>query len=109
MFNAARLGSMKRSAYLVNTARGGIVVEDDILAALTNGTIAGAGLDVFATEPPSDDHPLFKLSNVITAPHMAGVTREAMRRMGIAAVKNVFSVYDGNPIVENVINKKVLD
>ena len=76
--------------------------------ALSKGTIAGAGLDVLEQEPPPADHPLFKLDNVVFAPHMAGVTREALERMSIACAENVLSVFDGRPIVGNVINKEVL-
>ena len=109
MFNAGRLSRMKPTSYLVNTARGGIIDEADLHKTLSEGGIAGAGLDVFATEPASDDNPLFKLANVITAPHMAGVTSEALHRMSLAAVKNVFSVFDGAPNMENVINKEVYE
>jgi D-3-phosphoglycerate dehydrogenase len=108
MFNAARLKRMKPTAYLVNTARGGIVDEADLHAALTSGVIAAAGLDVLDREPPEPDNPLLKLANVITAPHMAGVTRESMDRMAVQAVRNVLSVFDGRPIVENIINPEVL-
>jgi D-3-phosphoglycerate dehydrogenase len=108
MFNAARLKRMKPTAYLVNTARGGIVDEADLHAALTGGVIAAAGLDVLDREPPDADNPLLKLANVITAPHMAGVTRESMDRMAVQAVRNVLSVFDGRPIVENIINPEVL-
>ena len=107
MFDADRIGRMKPTAYLVNTARGGIIDEPALDAALSRKTIAGAGLDVFATEPASADNPLFKHENIITAPHMAGVTREAIRRMGVAAVRNIFSVFDGAPIMENVINPEI--
>src|SRR5580704_4986047 len=108
MFDAARLKRMKPTAYLVNTARGGIVDEKDLHAALTSGVIAAAGLDVLDREPPDPDNPLLTLDNVITAPHMAGVTRESIDRMAVQAVKNVLSVIDGAPIVENVINPEVL-
>jgi D-3-phosphoglycerate dehydrogenase len=109
LFNAARLERMKPTAYLVNTARGGIVDEAALHAALTGGIIAGAGIDVFDREPPAADNPLLKLDNVITAPHMAGVTRESVDRMAAQAVRNVLSVFDGKPIRENVINPEVLE
>ena len=108
MFDAARLQRMKPTAYLVNTARGGIVDEKDLHAALTSGVIAAAGLDVLDREPPDPDNPLLTLDNVITAPHMAGLTCELIDRMAVQAVKNVLSVIDGAPIVENVINPEVL-
>lgn len=107
-FAAARIAKMKPTAFLINTARGGIVNERDLHAALVAGTIAGAGIDVFEKEPPPSDNPLFKLSNVITAPHVAGVTREALDRMGLQTAKNMLSALDGTPIRENVINQDVL-
>jgi D-3-phosphoglycerate dehydrogenase len=108
MFNAARLSKLKPSAYLINTARGGIVDEAALHAALTTGKLAGAGLDVFAQEPPQPDNPLFKLDNVITAPHLAGVTREATDRMSLQTARNILSVFDGDIIRDNVVNKDVL-
>jgi len=109
MFNAARLARMQPSAYLVNTARGGIIDEPALHKALTAGKLAGAGLDVYAEEPTPADNPLTKLPNVISAPHMAGVTRESLDRMGLQTAKNILSALDGKPIRENVINKEVLD
>lgn len=109
MFNAARLQRMKPTAYLVNTARGGIVDEPALHAALTTAKLAGAGLDVFEQEPPPQDNPLLKLPSVIIAPHMAGVTRESLDRMGLQTARNILSALDGKPIRENVINKEVLD
>ena len=108
MFGAARLMRMKPSAYLINTARGGIIDEAALHAALTERKIAGAGIDVFDIEPASAGHPLLQLENVITAPHMAGVTRESMDRMAREAVRNVLSVFDGRPVRENVVNPEVL-
>ncbi len=108
MFNAARLSKLKPSAYLINTARGGIVDEAALHAALTTGKLAGAGLDVFASEPPKPDNPLFKLDTVITAPHLAGVTREAQDRMSLQTAKNILSVFDGDIIRDNVVNKEAL-
>ena len=109
MFAADRLARMKQTAFLINTARGGIVDEPALHAALTSGQIAGAGLDVFAAEPPEPDNPLFELSNVLVSPHLAGVTAEAMNRMAVQSVINIFSVFDGQPIVENVINRDIFD
>jgi D-3-phosphoglycerate dehydrogenase len=109
MFNAARLARMKPTAYLVNTARGGIIDEPALHKALTGGKLAGAGLDVFEQEPTPADNPLLKLPSVISAPHMAGVTRESLDRMGLQTARNILSALDGKPIRENVINKEVLD
>ena len=109
MFNAARLKRMKPSAYLINTARGGIIEEAALYDALTSGKLAGAGLDVFAQEPPQVPNPLFELPNVIIAPHVAGVTVEAVDRMSEQTARNILSALDGAPIRENVINQGVLD
>lgn len=108
MFNATRLRRMKPSAYLVNTARGGIIDEAALYDALTSAKLAGAGLDVFAQEPPPVPNPLFELPNVIIAPHVAGVTVEAVDRMSEQTARNILSVLDGAPIRQNVINQDVL-
>ncbi len=109
LFDAARLARMKRTAFLVNTARGGIVDEKALYDALKANRIAGAALDVFVEEPTPQDNPLLTLPNFIAAPHVAGVTREAVDRMAIVAVQNILSVIDGKPNRENTINKEVLD
>jgi D-3-phosphoglycerate dehydrogenase len=108
MFNAARLKRMKPTAYLINTARGGIIDEPALHAALVSGKLAGAGLDVFEQEPPPAGHSLFELPNVIMAPHVAGVTREAVDRMSEQTARNILSALDGEPIRQNVINQDVL-
>src|SRR6202171_4617764 len=108
MFNAARLKRMKETAYLINTARGGIVNEAALYDALSSGKLAGAGLDVFEQEPPLVPHSLFELPNVIIAPHVAGVTREAVDRMSEETARNLLSALDGEPIRQNVINQDVL-
>jgi D-3-phosphoglycerate dehydrogenase len=108
MFDVARLKRMKPTAYLINTARGGIVVESALYDALVSGKLAGAGLDVFEQEPPPSGHSLFGLPNVIMAPHVAGVTREAVDRMSEQTARNILSALDGEPIRQNVINPDVL-
>jgi D-3-phosphoglycerate dehydrogenase / 2-oxoglutarate reductase len=108
LFNAARIAHMKKTAFLVNTARGGIVDEKALYDALKGNKIAGAALDVFVEEPTPNDNPLLTLPNFIAAPHVAGVTKEAVDRMAIVAVQNIISVIDGKPIKDNVINREVL-
>ena len=107
MFDAARLARLKPSAYLVNTARGGIVDEPALHAALTSGKLAGAGLDVFEQEPPPVGQALHGLPNVIMAPHVAGVTIEAVERMSEQTARNILSVLDGDPIRQNIINQEI--
>lgn len=107
MFDAARLARMKPTAFIVNTARGGIINEQALADILAANKIAGAGIDVFVQEPAPVDHPLLKLTNIVVAPHMAGVTHEALDRMSVAAVRNMLSVLDGQPIKENAVNPEV--
>jgi D-3-phosphoglycerate dehydrogenase len=108
LFNAARLALMKKGAFIVNTARGGIIDEPALSAALRSGHIAGAGLDVFEDEPTSVNNELLTMDTVIASPHMAGVTVEAVAAMAVATAQNILSVLDGNPNRDNVINKEVL-
>jgi len=107
MFDARRLARMKKSAFLVNTARGGIIDETALHAAVTTGVIRGAGLDVLDREPPNPSNPLLALPNVVLAPHMAGVTAESFDRMAVAVANNLLSVLDGKPDMNNVVNKEV--
>ena len=108
LFDASRLAHMKRTAFIVNTARGGIIDEKALYDTLKANRIASAALDVFDQEPTPQDNPLLTLPNFIAAPHVAGVTREAVDRMGVAAVENILSVLDGKPIRDNIVNKEVL-
>lgn len=109
MFNAARLSRMRRGAFIVNTARGGIIDEPALHAALTSGQLAGAGLDVFDMEPTPVNNTLLELDAVITSPHMAGVTTESVAGMAMVTAENILSVLDDKPNRDNVINKEVLD
>jgi D-3-phosphoglycerate dehydrogenase / 2-oxoglutarate reductase len=108
MFDAKTIALMKPTAFLVNTARGGIVNEEALYTALTTGKLRGAGLDVLDREPPDAKNKLFGLDNVIFSPHMAGVTKEANERMAVATIENVLSVFDGRINAANVVNKEVL-
>ena len=108
MFNAETLALMKPDAFLVNTARGGIVNEEALYQALSAGKLRGAGLDVLDKEPPDPANKLFGLENVIFSPHMAGVTKEASDRMAVTAIENILSVFDGRPNAAHCVNKEVL-
>ncbi|MEP3112355.1 hydroxyacid dehydrogenase [Nisaea sp.] len=108
MIGKAQLKAMKPTAVLVNTARGGLVDEDALYDALTSGAIASAGLDVFASEPPKPEHPLFQLDNIIVSPHCAGVTEQSILRMASQTAENILNVLDGKPNPDTVINKEVL-
>ncbi len=109
MFGAAEFEAMKETAILVNCARGGIVDEIALHAALSAKSIRGAGLDVFELEPPNADNPLFDLENVIISPHIAGVTRESAHRMAITCAQNVLDRLDGKLDRDMVVNTEVLD
>ena len=108
LFDAARLARMKSGAFIINTARGGIIDEAALHAALVSGQLGGAALDVFAVEPVPVDHPLLDLPNVVVAPHMAGNTAEALDRMSRVAIANILSVFDRAPERDNVVNKESL-
>jgi len=108
LFGAERLARMKRGAVLVNTARGGIIDEAALYAALESGHLSGAGLDVVETEPPPPGHKLLLRPDVISSPHMAGVTLEARTAGSRMTALNLLSVLDGAPIAENVVNQEVL-
>lgn len=109
MIGARELGVMKPAAYLINCARGGIVDEQALYAALKSNSIAGAGLDVFVGEPPATDDPLLALDNLITSPHIAGVTLEASMRMAMGAAANVLAAFDGTLDPAVVVNSEVLN
>jgi phosphoglycerate dehydrogenase-like enzyme len=107
MIDEAALRSMKRTAYLVNTARGPLVDEAAVARALDQGWIAGAALDVFEVEPLPSDSPLLTLDNVTLTQHVAGVTEESMRAMTAMAVESVARVLRGEPPV-SCVNPEVL-
>jgi len=104
LFRRPQFQQMKRTAYLINIGRGAIVDLTDLTAALQAGEIAGAGLDVFETEPLPAEHPLWKLPNVIITPHVAGYSpRIAERHLGVL-LENVRRFRNQEPLL-NVVNK----
>lgn len=106
--NGKRLALMKRSAYLINTARGPIVDQKALTEVLANGKIAGAGLDVFETEPPDVNDPILKLDNVIVAPHALCWTDQCFAGNGAADVRAVLEIQKGR-IPRGVVNRDVLE
>jgi D-3-phosphoglycerate dehydrogenase len=106
--NADRLKLMKPTAYLINTARGPVVDQRALYHALTDGTIAGAGLDVFEVEPAPANEPLFKLDNVIVTPHSLCWTDECFAGNGAADIAAVKEVMHGR-VPKGVVNREVLE
>ena len=103
LINTDSLKLMKKNAFLINTSRGPIIAEQDLAAALNEGIIAGAGLDVLASEPPAEDNPLLKAKNCIITPHIAWATLESRRRLINQAVKNIKAFLSGSPV--NVVSR----
>jgi phosphoglycerate dehydrogenase-like enzyme len=98
MINASTLHVMKPTAYVVNVARGAVINEPALIAALRNGLIAGAGLDVFAQEPVDLRSPLLRMENVIATPHVAGVTRQSYQGIAREIADNVQRLKHGEPL-----------
>jgi D-3-phosphoglycerate dehydrogenase len=101
LLNGERFGKMKSGSFFINTSRGKVVSEPDLLQALKNGTIAGAALDVRSTEPPEPGE-FEAMPNVILTPHIAAFTREAQDRVTTAICEDVARVLDGKPAVNAV-------
>lgn len=108
ILGAAELALLKPGAVIVNTARGGIVDEAALLAALTSGQVGAAGLDVFDAEPPMADHPLLAFDQVILTPHTAGLTAEAAERMAISSVQNVLDFFAGQLDPALIVNNDAI-
>lgn len=108
LMNGPAFAALKPGAMLINTARGGVVEEPALIAALRSGHLAAAGLDVLETEPPARDNPLLTMPNVILSPHSAGSTDECMDRMAVQAARNILDALDGRPDPAMVVNAEVL-
>ena len=98
LMNAASLAKMKRSAILINAARGPVVDPDALYDALKNGVIAGAGLDVTEPEPIAGDHKLLSLPNCLVVPHIASASVATRRKMTDIAAENLFAGVKGEPL-----------
>ncbi|MFC3570189.1 hydroxyacid dehydrogenase [Paracoccus simplex] len=98
LINAERLALMRPDAIIVNTARGGLIDETALLAALRENRIGGAGLDTFATEPPAADHPFWADMRLVLTPHIGGVTAAANTRVGIEAAQGIVDCLAGRAI-----------
>jgi glycerate dehydrogenase len=102
LVNVDRLAQMKAGSFLINTARGGLIVEQDLADALNVDHLAGAGLDVLSVEPPTANNPLLTAKNCLITPHIAWATREARSRLLKIAADNIRAWQDGTP--QNVVN-----
>ena len=102
------LALLRPGAILINTARGGVVDEAALVVALGSGQVGVAGLDVFDTEPPLPDHPLFAFDQVILSPHIAGLTTECAERMAIASVRNALDYLDGRLDPALLVNREAV-
>ncbi|HWL03111.1 MAG TPA: phosphoglycerate dehydrogenase [Microbacteriaceae bacterium] len=103
MISTEQLKAMKKTAFVVNVARGGLIDENALAEALTAGEIAGAGLDVFVSEPPAADSPLLSAPNVVLTPHLGASTDEAQEKAGVAVAKSVKLALEGD-LVPDAVN-----
>ena len=102
LINLSNLKTMKKNSIIVNTSRGGIINEEDLNEALNKGFIFGAGLDVFAKEPPDTNNPLLKNKKVILSPHSSTFTEECTERMGKETIQNIIDFF------ENKLNQSMI-
>ena len=107
LFDRAAFAKMKPGAIFLNTSRGGLVVEADLLDALVSGHLFGAGLDVFQTEPTEADNPLLKLKNVVVSPHIAGIDTKGMADMANLASQCIVDLKQGRWPGDCIVNKEI--
>lgn len=107
IINRQTLAKMKKGSTLINTARGKLVVERDLVEALRSGHLRAAGLDVFEEEPPAKDNPLFSLSNVVLTPHLAGNDWLSLENMGIECAQNIVALFQNRWPEGAVVNEEL--
>ena len=107
MVNRDFLAKMRPGSYLINTSRGGLVVETDLRDALVSGHLAGAGLDVLNHEPPEPGNPLLGLPNVVLSPHIAGTDTQSMRDMAELAATTIVDLYQNRWPDDCVVNSEL--
>jgi phosphoglycerate dehydrogenase-like enzyme len=107
LFDATVFAKMKSDSILINTARGKIVKEADLIRALQANQLGGAGLDVFEVEPPAPDNPLFQLDNVVLSPHMGGVDEMSIEAMGLEAASCIIKLFRGEWPTGAVVNDEL--
>jgi D-3-phosphoglycerate dehydrogenase len=109
MINTEQLLAMKKGAILINTARGGLIVEEALAQAAGSGHLAGAGIDTFAREPLSADHPFKTLDGIVMSPHMGGSTDTALDSVAVSVAQNVVDMLIKSKIEERLlVNSAVL-
>lgn len=109
IINAENIAKMPQGSYIVNTARGGLIDEVALVAAIHSGHLAGAGLDTFAVEPPSEDHPFLKENAIVVTPHIGGVTKEGGARVSDDAALGVMAIAEGKLLpAHRIINRTLL-
>ena len=106
MIGRAEFGRMKRSAFLINIARGDILDQDALVDALNGGLIAGAALDVFIPDPLPNGHPLFAVRNLIITPHISGNSPMLWRRVMDIWIENIRRFLAGQPLINQVVKTK---
>ena len=109
LFNKDTFAKIKQGSVLINTARGALVVEADLLDALQSGRLLGAGTDVYEQEPPADDNPLFKLGNIVCTPHCASADWRSQEDMGIEATDCIIKLSRGEWPEGAVVNAELKD
>ncbi|WP_425642056.1 hydroxyacid dehydrogenase [Marinomonas gallaica] len=109
VINTENIARMPKGSYIVNTARGGLIDEAALVAAIQSGHLAGAGLDTFAVEPPAADHPFLKEDAIVVTPHIGGVTKEGSTRVSEDAVAGIVAIVEGKCLpAHRIINRTLL-